>query len=63
MTKREAAIVSAYTGILIGRFDDMQRYVDEKIGRPTWTHEYGSEEFAQEIKRLTKQDFMDIEVI
>lgn len=33
MTKREAAIVSAYTGILIGSFSDMHEYVEEKLQR------------------------------
>ena len=30
MTKKEAAIVSAYTGVLIGGFSDMCEYVLEQ---------------------------------
>lgn len=32
MTKREAAIVSAYTGYLIGEFSDFQAYAEEVMG-------------------------------
>lgn len=32
MTKREAAIVSAYTGYLIGEFKDYHAYVEEIMG-------------------------------
>jgi len=39
MTKREAAIVSAYTGILIGSFSDLHQYIEEIMKRPVWTHE------------------------
>lgn len=39
MTKREAAIVSAYTGILIGDFSDMHKYIEEKLDRAVWTPE------------------------
>ena len=33
MTKREAAIVSAYTRYLIGEFSDFHAYAEEVIGR------------------------------
>lgn len=32
MTKIEAAIVSAYTGILIGEFEDFHDYAEEVMG-------------------------------
>lgn len=62
MTKREAAIVSAYTGILIGNFSDMHGYVEEKLGRPIWTHEFASEKLFEEIKEKTKSDFISIKI-
>lgn len=39
MTKREAAIISAYTGILIGDFNDMHKYIEEIAGCSVFTHE------------------------
>ena len=62
MTKREAAIVSAYTGVLIGSFDDMHEYVEAKLGRPVWVHEMGDAEMANEIRVAAKTDFIGIQI-
>lgn len=62
MTKREAAIVSAYTGILIGEFSDMHKYIEEIMYRPVWTNEMASSQFAEKLKELSKKDFCSIEV-
>jgi hypothetical protein len=43
MTKQEKIIVSAYTGFLMCDFDDMQKYIEKKLGRPVFTHELPSE--------------------
>ena len=32
MTKKEAAIVSAYTGVLIGKFDEFHKYAEKAMG-------------------------------
>jgi hypothetical protein len=61
MTKREAAIVSAYTGVLIGKFSDMQSYVEEKFG-PVFTHEFGDDKFCEKLRKATKDDFLNISV-
>ena len=63
MTKREAAIVSAYTGFLLGKFSDMHEYVEEVMKRHVYTHEMGDILFAQEIQEKTKPDFIAIQVI
>lgn len=60
MTKREAAIVSAYTGYLIGEFSDFQAYAEEILGRPIFTHEFPS--IADELKEKSKKDFMSIKI-
>lgn len=62
MTEREAAIVSAYTGYLIGSFDAMQKYVEELMEGPVWTHQLASGEFAEEIRKRAKADFVAMEV-
>lgn len=63
MTKQEAAIVSAFTGILIGNFDDMHEYIEKILERPVFTHELGSSELATKIKMKAKDDFVAISVI
>ena len=55
MDKREAAIVAAYTGIMIGKFSDMHAYIEEKIG-PVFVHEIPSR--REEIEQAAKQDFI-----
>ena len=60
MTKFEAAVISAYTGILVGEFHEMHKYIEAKVGRPVFTHEMGSQTFADEVKRLATDDFMKI---
>ena len=62
MTKREAAIVSAYTGFLIGEFGDMHKYIEEIVGRPVWTHELGNRDVFNRIKELSRNDFLNIKV-
>lgn len=63
MTKREAAIVSAYTGYLVGKFSDMQLYVDTLVGHSTWTHQYADKTFEQKVMELAKPDFIAITVV
>ena len=52
MTKREAAVVMAFTGVALLVGDDFtyfHKYVEELMGRPVWTHELPTLE--DEIKR------------
>ncbi len=60
MTKREAAVISAYTGMLIGEFEDFHAYAEEVMGRPIFTHEFPS--IAEELKEKSKSDFMSIKI-
>lgn len=60
MTKREAAIISAYTGYLIGEFSDFHAYAEEVMGRPIFTHEFPN--IADELKEKSKKDFMSIKI-
>lgn len=58
MTKREAAIVSAYTGFLIGDFSTLHGYIEEILERPLFTHEMGSDEVRAEIREKSRADFV-----
>jgi hypothetical protein len=58
ITKREAAIISAYTGTSFGAFSDMHEYVEEILQRPIWTHQMASKELWAEIKLKAKPDFV-----
>jgi len=58
MKIREAAIVGAYTGVLLGKFSDMHTYIEEILGRPVFTHEMGLREVADEIQKKSHDDFV-----
>ena len=59
MTRRECAIVEAYTGICMCSGENRKyfyEYVDKIMGRPLWTHEHIV--LAEEIKQRAKPDFL-----
>ena len=60
MTKREAAIISAYTGIMLGSFSDMHKYAEEVMGRPLFTHQFAQNSICEELKEKAKPDFIKI---
>ena len=60
MTKKEAAVITAYTGILIGSFSDFHGYAEKLVNHPIFTHQFGSKKMAKKIKQLSKQDFMEL---
>lgn len=62
MNTREAAIVAAYTGVLIGEFSDMHEYIEEIMERPVWTHEMADKNVIKDIKARSKGDFLSIKV-
>lgn len=62
MTKREAAIVSAYTGYLIGDFSVLHAYVEKIMKRPVFTHEMGNPKIMEQIHERSKKDFVSIPV-
>lgn len=62
MTKREAAIVAAYTGYLLGSFSDMHEYIEEALGGPVFTHEMGMDGFKEKLQAATEADFIALEV-
>ena len=58
LTKEQAIVISAYTGDLAGSFGDLQAAIEERLGRPVWTHEFASAEFAKQIREAFKEDFL-----
>jgi hypothetical protein len=58
LTKEQAAIIGAYTGIICGNFGDIQLYADKILSRPTWTHEFANKDFVEELKTVAKEDFI-----
>lgn len=60
LTKEQAAIIGAFTGIACGPFSDVQALVDEKLGITTLTHEFADKKLWQDIRAALRNDFMAI---
>mgnify|MGYP001546885507 CR=1 FL=1 len=60
MNKREAAIITAYTGIMLGQFSDFHELAEEILNRPIFTHEFGDRKVADELKEKAKPLFLEI---
>lgn len=60
LTTEQAAIISAYTGYLVGKFSDMHGYAEKKLGRPIWTHEFASHELTERLREVSRQDFVNL---
>ena len=60
MTRHEANVMTAYTGIFMTEFDSFHQYVEKILKRPVFTHELGYKEIAEDIKEASKADFLEI---
>lgn len=60
LNKEQAAIIGAYTGILVGPFAEMHEYIEKLLGRPVWTHELADPVLVEKIKVAAKPDLMKI---
>ena len=57
MTRRESAVLSAYTGLLLGPFSALQEYAEMLVGGSVFTHQFADEGFANRLKELAEPDF------
>jgi hypothetical protein len=60
MTKREGAILSAFTGITCGPFCEMHALAEELLGRSVLTHEFANQALCDELKEKVRPLFVDI---
>ena len=60
MTKREAAIVAAYTGVMVGTFSDLLAYAETLLGEGIGALSLAA--FAPVLKKRAYADFMALEV-
>lgn len=58
-TKEQAVVITGFTGVMACKcFSDFHSDVEKRLGRPVFTHEFGSKEFSREIKDLYAGDFL-----
>lgn len=63
MTLRERVIVEAYTGYCMTVGEErnaFNKYVEEIMGRPIFTHELADENIQNEIHDKSKSDFIGL---
>ena len=61
MTKREALIVSAYTGFLLTKdIADYHSFCQETLGRQIWTDEFATESLHDELRKKLKPQIIKI---
>lgn len=62
MTKKEAAIISVFTGVLVGDFEEFQKYAEKVLGRSIMTHELRSEIIWEKLRVESLDDFCGIRI-
>jgi len=61
MTKREALVLSAFTGYLLWHdFSDVHKLIEDTMGRPVWSHELGSKAFQAALREKLMPEVRDI---
>lgn len=60
LTREQAAIIGAFTGIACGPFSDIHKPAETKLGRPIWTHEFANKALMSELKAAVRDDFIAI---
>lgn len=63
MTKRECAIIEAYTGTCMLQGEDRAyayEYLEELFGRHVYSHELADKEFQRTIKAKAYPDFIEL---
>jgi hypothetical protein len=59
LTRRQAAIIGAFTGVSCGPFGDIHGYIDSfPQFKGIMTHNFASEKTWEEIKAAVKPDFL-----
>ena len=60
MNKREAAVIGAYTGILLGAYIDMHKYIEELLNRTVAAEELSGRDLCEEISIKSKPELLEI---
>jgi hypothetical protein len=60
LTKEQAVILTAQTGVLCCDFSDFHEYAERILERQIWTHEFGSASISMQLKKASREDFRSI---
>jgi hypothetical protein len=60
ITKRDLAVLTAYTGYMFGEFQNFHSYAEEIVGYPILTHQFGDKQIDEKLHELSKEDFLKL---
>ena len=61
MTRKEAILLSAYTGFLLAPdFSEVHKFCEDTLGRPIWTHEFADSCVQKEIQEKLRPQIMEL---
>ena len=61
LTKEQALIITGFTGILCGEYNDFHKDAEKRLGRGIYSHEFAEKKFWSEtIKPMYEKDFIEI---
>lgn len=60
ITKKDLAVLSAYTGYMFGEFQNFHGYAEEIVGHSIFTHQFGDKEMSKKLHELSKEDFLKL---
>lgn len=60
LTRKQAALIGVYTGVLCGPFSDLHEKIEQLCGRPVFTHEMANKDLMAKVADLAKAEFLSI---
>ena len=61
MTRKEAILLSSYTGfLLVPDFSEVHKFCEDTLGRPIWTHEFADQDTQKEIQEKLRPRIMEL---
>lgn len=60
LTKEQAFIITAFTGVTTTNFGDFQEYAEKLLGRPLFTHHFADPEIFGQLRKASRQAFIDL---
>ena len=58
LTREQAAIISIYTGVLCGPFEDMHNKAEDLVGHQVFSTQFGNKIFVEHLKSKVKSEFL-----
>ena len=60
LTKQQAIVITGFTGKLACNFSDFHKDVELRMGHPVFTHQFSNRDFADKVKELYREDFINL---